>query len=442
MIHFDSHRSHKHPFLKRLQTAQKWRRNRKRGGVVDGSTARCTLSQLIYSLQNAYVNCESLKLIEKECFNYLWNKKPDKTKAFERISRKILKLPYTAGGINAPDIRSLNLALKIKQYIRSSSSENSHIIRELQSYVCNFDEERISTGRTHNKFMLQVKDGLSELLNIMISEIKENDGKDDCKLNKLYYDLIASENVASLNNVLNIPPIASSFIRNVSKDLGIRYVGQLINEYKFPSSDNHIKQVQFIVNCNPIFKVLANRKMISSGHTYRDGIFLGTNNLIKMPKITTKLLKNRLLFGTAINVNIPQFTNLKKITHPKEREVEFFRLHNVILSGAKLFEMKLILSPLCPICDSLQTSDHIFTSCTNALLALECLDKNSHLINKKFEPDIKAMINRILFIRKDKKINEQMFQHVISNRILDCEQLLTHKDITKQLNLINKITLI
>jgi len=67
-------------------------------------------------LQNTAFPNDKLLEIEKICFNFLWNKKADKTKAFERISRVKLKQDKDCGGINAPDS-----AIKVSQVFRPIS---------------------------------------------------------------------------------------------------------------------------------------------------------------------------------------------------------------------------------------------------------------------------------------------------------------------------------
>jgi len=72
-------------------------------------------------LQNTAFPNDKLLEIEKICFNFLWNKKADKTKAFERISRVKLKQDKDCGGINAPDITSFDSAIKVSQVFRPIS---------------------------------------------------------------------------------------------------------------------------------------------------------------------------------------------------------------------------------------------------------------------------------------------------------------------------------
>jgi len=79
------------------------------------------------------VNHEILiEIEEKICFNFLWNKKADKRHAHERIARNKLKLDFCHGGIKAPDIFSIDKALKIMQYLRSTDDLCEHPICFIQ----------------------------------------------------------------------------------------------------------------------------------------------------------------------------------------------------------------------------------------------------------------------------------------------------------------------
>jgi len=91
------------------------------------------LSQLIYSMQNMTFSDESIKSIEKIYFEFIWNRKANKSKAYERIARNKLKMSIRDGGIGATDLKSMNLALKVKQLIQSSAHDHKHCINYIQS---------------------------------------------------------------------------------------------------------------------------------------------------------------------------------------------------------------------------------------------------------------------------------------------------------------------
>ncbi len=135
------------------------------------------LSQIIYAMQNSYFSDSDLRSIERICFNFLWRKKADKTRAFERIARKKLKADYKSGGINAPDLESMNNALVIGQIIRSTSDKCSHFINVIQTDILAFKADRFfQASKTFlNKFLSKASRSLAILGEIIINEVLTSD---------------------------------------------------------------------------------------------------------------------------------------------------------------------------------------------------------------------------------------------------------------------------
>jgi hypothetical protein len=213
--------------------------------------------------------------------------------------------------------------------------------------------------------MNQISSGLRSLFEAMIKEI--DCANEDEKLHKSYFNIFASERLDMVLVHLGCNPLAKIYARSVSGALGLRFLGDLVNKFKFPSNDSYKLRVDFIINnACPIVKKLCQRKYKTVNTCYRDGMLLSTNSLTKSINFTTKILKRRLFNGHTNTEPIRLFFKLKNIIHPKKREIEFFAIHDVILSGVKLFRMNLIPSSLCPMCDIDQDSKHIFEDCMNA----------------------------------------------------------------------------
>ncbi len=295
------------------------------------------MSQLIYAMQNTHFDSKSLKKIESISYNFLWNKKADKTKAYERISRVNLKQSIPLGGVSAPDIFSIAKALMIKQLIRSTSSMNRHALNFVQTDLVGFNSSALFQNKCKmptNIFVREAILALEELGTTIFTGILNSN--DDAKLSKDYYDLVASENLCCVVKKLSSNPIVMIQTKQVSKALGIVTVGQLINEYKFPSTDkfaNHTRNI--ISECSPLFELLVKRKNLTYGISYRQNFFLTTNVPISELQFTTKLIRQCLFKNQVRPIDkglTKLFTNVKKIVHPKEREIAYFRLPDVILS--------------------------------------------------------------------------------------------------------------
>lgn len=220
--------------------------------------------------------------------------------------------------------------------------------------------------------------------------------------------------------------MAKQIAHNLKSTLSIVKVNHFINELKFPSSDRLKSSVLFLSNnLGRLTHVLSNREVLENDCTYRDGIFLDSNRRVKIPQLSTKLIKSRIF---AINnhepVQVKEFSYFKKIIHPKEREIEFFYLHDVLLSNLKLHSMKLAESPDCPTCKVPQDSEHIFNSCLNSKIAWKAFGKNLNLItNPKLKSNVRSMIKRLLFLNKDKTLHENVVNRAIENRIQDFDKL-------------------
>jgi len=368
----------------------------------------------------------------------LWNKKKDKAKAFERIARRKLKLPLHAGGINAPDIYVLDQALKYRQVVRSTDESCVHSINYLQKELIGYKHDKIFQPKVSCKFINRACEVSNRLGALMFDEIVTSN--DDSRLHKLYYDLLASEdpNLVFANLNFHVNSIIQFQTKVICKTFRLCNIGQLINEFKFPSTDNYRIELFNIITNSPL-KYFANRITLSYGYNFRDGMVLASNQILKSCNFTTKMVKNRLLLGNEEIQDISEFKNLKKIRHPKEREIAYFKLHNVILSNDKLFKMKLINTNLCTCCDVVQDQYHIFNMCTNAL--------NAEIIINSLECDplvivnIRALKDRYLFLNRDKIITSDMWTIIFKNRIKDFEFITDHKISAKRLKEINKLSL-
>jgi hypothetical protein len=76
------------------------------------------LSQLIYSMRAITINKKEIKTIDNVIYKFIWNIKPSSTRSSGKIRREILQNSLCEGGLKAPDINSLDLALKYKHLIR------------------------------------------------------------------------------------------------------------------------------------------------------------------------------------------------------------------------------------------------------------------------------------------------------------------------------------
>ena len=100
------------------------------------------LSQIIYSLQCHHIEQNDLKSIENLIFKFIWNTDWSQRFPRDKIKRNTLKCNYPERGLKAPDIYTLNLALKYKMWLRYMSPNCVHPVAilngiKLQEYGIN-----------------------------------------------------------------------------------------------------------------------------------------------------------------------------------------------------------------------------------------------------------------------------------------------------------------
>jgi len=78
------------------------------------------LSQLIYFLQTCHIETSDLKAIDSALFSFIWSAKTARPN--DKIKRSTLKCSLQEGGLGAPDIFSLNRALKFKKWLRTTQN--------------------------------------------------------------------------------------------------------------------------------------------------------------------------------------------------------------------------------------------------------------------------------------------------------------------------------
>ncbi len=413
------------------------------------------LSQLIYFMQNSYFSNESLKEINTICYQFIWNKKKDKNRAYERISRIKLQETKANGGISAPDIFSFNKSLKLHQFMRSLLSDNNHFIAEFQlDLIKNIN--CITNRKTRSEF---INYALSSINEIGIEMIREISVDSELKLCKNYYNLIASCNLVDVLSFNKNNQIAIHYAKELRDSLNIVNVKQFIVEYKFPRTEEYIDKIKFIFNSETkLMNALYKRKFLEDDTLFTDYVLVDTNRFLDSRTVSTKALTNFFISKknktsklryTAESESEP----VKMIygLHPKENEMHLFYKHGVILSNQKLFKMKLTDSELCPICDVVQDTDHIFHGCSNARLIWSVLNKDFKFkfseseftfgVTDKTQNELLLLAKRLLFINKNKKLDKTFIVSLIQDRIADINSIIEKKRQSKKLAIRRKLIL-
>ena len=391
------------------------------------------ISQLTYSLQNQAISSEDMVKVERMWFSFIWNKKADKKHAFERVSRLKMKLPNKCGGIAAPDIKTFDLGLKVKQVIRVGS-DSKHWLNGLQGYLYGGNLALINKI-TNNKFLDTAAGGLKSYTLNLINEI--NNTPTETKLRNEYYDITATLGVNDALALSGNNQILSCSAAGIRRRFGVKTINDLINEFRYPRCDASFELANQLISSNKLLQTLARRNKISQIDPLGSFI-LQSNKVTKVENLTTKALKTHFQYGLMIPEFNQKFSHLKFIEHPKEKETEFFILHDVVLSGSKLFSMKFRDTDKCKQCQITQDTEHIFKKCKNAINAQAALDELSDQIPGNLLVNFKSLINRTLFSKKDSNTNSEIYTYILKNRLNDLMAINTNRSNVKILKNIKK----
>ena len=343
------------------------------------------LSQLIYSLQMCKITDEDLKLIEGIIFKFLWNRKWVGNQAPDRIKRDYLKLPFSGGGLNAPDMKDLNSALKTKQFIRANAS--NHPIRFLQLYLMekigyyeyfkleyaklSQDDDIISNFQsTTNRLVDKIR-----VLNIV-------DEHSDKQIVQNRANVIASTDILEYLHRKKMPIVIYRF--TMLANLGIETFSELLNEYNFPRSDNIKECARDVLQFFPTRwqEIVLNVSNIDSQITFREA-YLSNKWKIKAHKfITVKGIRRILLecksslpnpYDNLAKFEIPQHITSGKNPFQLARKAlyasrdKFFKyriLHGDIFCNSRMHRFKMVNSPNCSRCpNTIETVKHLLWEC-------------------------------------------------------------------------------
>jgi len=338
------------------------------------------LSQLIYSMQMYEFKLTDLKRIESIIFKFLWNKKwlgsaPD------RIKRAYLKASYLDGGLNAPDIKVLDKALKTRQFIRAMNS--NHDIKFVQMYQLEqmgyYEYHKIEYAKICKSDVIiatyqQVVNSLTDSVRAKVTNNDTNEG-----LRRA--NIIASTDVIEFFKRKNIPLVLMLFYELANN--GVETFLELLNEKRFPRSDRLREVANNILSFFPTvwMALVIDEIQIDANVTLSESFYAGNGTLKSCKKITVKdiriLLKECEVKLLAPYHNYPKFEidNLqglghnpfvlsrKTLTSPKDRFFKYRLLHGDVFCNSRMFKFKMVESPNCKVCGEVETIKHLVWDC-------------------------------------------------------------------------------
>jgi len=339
------------------------------------------LSQLIYNLQCYQILSNEITLVERLIFRFIWSKKWDyNKKVIDRISRKVMKSEYKDGGLRAPDMECLDRALKLKQFVRASSS--SHIIKKIQEIsISNIGYEGV-IEQEYDKLCEEdwiIRIG-QETINILTDWArKEGYGTNGNGQSST----IAINTVGSINLSTYLKRKKELLMECIYKTLqreGIDTLKELLIEEEFTTESTKVNNIIAI-------KKKFSDNLIQIGENYNEEIniiigglthfYIGENKFTPVSEISVKTLQHILKLAlkktdtTDYNnkLGIIDFDNddiietRRNVSNVKLRNI-FFRLINKdFFTKDRLFRFKMTEDNKCDRCNLEETTKHLLWEC-------------------------------------------------------------------------------
>jgi hypothetical protein len=339
------------------------------------------LSQLIYNMQSYGFEKADLVWAERIIFGFIWSAGSDKP-GIDRIKRAILKNEYKEGGLKVTDVECLDKSLKLRQYVRSLSS--NHCISKIQLLSQNFNIScREFSKITKDEPICQKA---QETINMITDYNRSNyeqipDIEDDVNLDKYIVDDVASINLSTYlerkNKVFHIC-ILKSFA-----ELGITTLHELIQELEFELDCNKAKAMKIVLSAFPKYLKQIAEKFNKNSHNDNGKLSylkINESNWKELGTITTKELQiilkqilNRVESSDykqklgLTNFDHDNFINFRLVCKiPRLRNVYFRLFHNDFFTRERMKRYKMINSDECLWCGEIESTNHLLWGCTHA----------------------------------------------------------------------------
>lgn len=282
-----------------------------------------------------------------------------------------------------PDLKALNGALKLRQFMRASSSR--HPIKLIQKfimegldydYVLRQEYSRIATLESVVATAQRTLNTLTEITRREIElDLVSNQITSQTKIN-----LIASLDITEYLNIKNQPLIKCLYNRLFRS--GIENFKQLVMEKSYPRSEVFFNIARTTLNVFPRNweSLIKENIECDSNIDLRESFLISKDKHISYRKCTVSQIKTRLLsnnesttfpFETKLGIiahdGINPFLTSRKILYSTNLKIFKFRLlHCDIFSKQRMFKFKMSTSDNCDLCNICETIKHVLWECPRA----------------------------------------------------------------------------
>jgi hypothetical protein len=332
------------------------------------------LSQLIYFLQTCHIEPVDLRNIESILYSFIWSAKTDRPN--DKIKRKIIKCSIPDGGLGAPDIFSLNKALKFRKWLRSTHNDK-HPVSIIQDRL-------LFTAGVKDKFPQELHKSVIKNIPCKFYQLalETNNLFSNINYNYMYQshnrDTVDSDH---LTFIASHPLASSIYLHNNPNNLqilrrtsimGVTNLGGLVTLFKNnPQNPAWLQMTQCISAFPRLWiNLLSTRSDWKLNSFTNELINIGDSTWIENQYVTTKQI--RLLISKQTSNPIDKVDILHKhslepdpvdldtapenpftikiFNSPYMQSLHYRILHKSVTTRAKLFLYNKLESSQCPFC--------------------------------------------------------------------------------------------
>jgi hypothetical protein len=349
------------------------------------------LSQLIYSLMLTSIRKEEILQIENIIYKFIWNNKSTNKNAIGKIKREIIKDKKANGGLNAPDIASIDKSIKLKSVLNTLVGEHPiGTVYKKILFELGFDRESYTSIGESNHFVGTAISAYKEIgiklkndINLLAGEV---DG-----IHKNYFAFLQNLKLVKIN-LFNIHQQNS--IRRMHV-YGIDNLHKLITEYQNKTFPNLFLDTYQLYQEIPQSWIQLLNVTRRNHPSIENEVYIGLNKWKHMKQVTVKDLT--MLFKKTCPDNVTSilnrhnmntnnilgnpFSNLfKTIKDVKLRNLQYKILHNIYPTMKHLFKWKIAKTDQCQHCKVEESLEHAVWICPIAQNAIKML---SMVLNEK-----------------------------------------------------------
>jgi len=283
------------------------------------------------------------------------------------------------GGLRVPDLKLLNGALKLRQFLQASKC--NHTIKLIQKYLLEKLDYDYVINQEYSRLSGSdpvIRAGQLTLNSLTDKWRAEANIIEEVSCNRIR-DLIASTDIKEFLKRKNVPLITCIYERLFRS--GIENYKQLIMEKTYPRSDSFSQLATSVSSVFPVRweRLIAENLESNSAIDVRENIVINTGVVKPAVACNVKEIRNRLIkndsltpkyvsvLGIEPHININPFVTARLVNHSMSQKIFKFRLlHLDIFTKHRMFKLKMVENEACEVCGEIETLKHAIWECNRA----------------------------------------------------------------------------